>query len=72
MNMATVPYTMHPHGVKYSQANEGVYFKFSKGPGSSVKPMDTFVYKVLFGLLTLTNCDKLSLERAILSNVICA
>jgi manganese oxidase len=46
MNMATVPYTMHPHGVKYDQANEGVYFKFSKGSGSKVEPMGTYVYKV--------------------------
>jgi len=46
MNMASMPYTMHPHGVKYDQANEGVYSKYSTGKGSKVEPMETFVYKV--------------------------
>ena len=46
MNMATMPYTMHPHGVKYDQANEGVYSKYSRGKGSKVESMETFVYKV--------------------------
>jgi hypothetical protein len=46
MNMASMPYTMHPHGVKYDPANEGVYSKYSRGKGSKVESMETFVYKV--------------------------
>jgi hypothetical protein len=38
---------MHPHGVKYTPENEGVFNKYSAGlNGSAVAPNTTFTYKV--------------------------
>jgi hypothetical protein len=41
---------MHPHGVKYTPENEGVFNKYSAGlNGSAVAPNTTFTYKVHTG-----------------------
>jgi manganese oxidase len=46
-NKASRPYTMHPHGVKYTPANEGVFNKYSTGlNGSAVAPNTTYTYEV--------------------------
>ncbi|KAI9225228.1 MAG: putative multicopper oxidase [Piptocephalis tieghemiana] len=42
-NNATFPYSIHPHGVLYTPANEGAYHAGS-GPGASVPPYGNFTY----------------------------
>jgi len=39
------PLTMHPHGVKYNQANDGADFAKTGEPGAKVAPGDSFTYR---------------------------
>jgi FtsP/CotA-like multicopper oxidase with cupredoxin domain len=50
-NKATKPYSIHPHGVKYTKMNEGVYYKYNRHLGSTVQPGQTFVYQVRIAFL---------------------
>jgi len=44
-NMADKPLSMHPHGVRYTNANDGADYEFTNKPGAKVMPGDSFTYE---------------------------
>ena len=44
LNKADKPLTMHPHGVRYDNANDGADYEFSHEPGAKVMPGQSFTY----------------------------
>lgn len=44
-NMADKPLSMHPHGVRYTPANDGADFEFTGEPGAKVMPGESFTYE---------------------------
>ena len=45
-NLASRPYTMHPHGVQYAQEMEGALHQYDSGLGAGVGTGQTFTYEV--------------------------
>ncbi|HIA47850.1 MAG TPA: hypothetical protein EYN96_07745 [Candidatus Hydrogenedentes bacterium] len=43
-NKAKQPYSIHPHGVFYTKANEGAEYAGATTKGGAVKPGETFTY----------------------------
>jgi FtsP/CotA-like multicopper oxidase with cupredoxin domain len=43
-NNAQVPFSLHPHGVRYDPADEGAVYDPPRGGGDAVPPGDTYTY----------------------------
>lgn len=43
-NMADKPLSMHPHGVRYTQENDGADYSYTHNPGAKVAPGDSYDY----------------------------